>query len=585
MSTDFFSGDRVGFDWGVLKTQRGFDLFKNEMRRGSLPVIFVQGLPPKDLIEFTNKYRIPISAINMYSNDAEKLNLINVMGLKRHYDLDFDIRREIPNVAVNFDYDISALPAYDSYPESGDTESMLIKPILKPVLFDECGCSKKEEFEIVGYIDGHPVFKTIEEAEEKAKELGCEGHHSHIGEDGEEVYMPCEIHPEKYSFSDEDLEVIRILDELKKTDTFQFEAVRNQLARGLTREDVLAQNHKNKTTYYQYKRVLDGEPHRDFCMSIEGRFFRISQIYALEDYNREFGHKRQPYSKWNFKGGPNCVHAWSEFTAQGRSFTEQGLVAGRPGTPPKSMPNNGYYNEETKRKSEIAYIISQQNMSKLTDDLEPFAMSDDLPIYKEKMTAEDASYALGCGGVISEIVLEGKKYFQACGGGMSKAEMQKQIFKGIEEKRLIYTPLMIPNILIPRYDDATGERYFVKFTTDVIEKIQNRFMAEMRLRDTNLEHTNVKFQDVVMVESWIVGGQKDKAYELGFTEQQIPVGTWMGGYKILETEQGDEVWNKYIKTGKVKGASVEGNFLLNFSHQDMDVYLIEQVINILKNTE
>ena len=48
---------------------------------------------------------------------------------------------------------------------------------------------------------------------------------------------------------------------------------------------------------------------------------------------------------------------------------------------------------------------------------------------------------------------------------------------------------------------------------------------------------------------------------------------------------GDEVWNKYIKTGKVKGASVEGNFLLNFSREDMDVYLIEQVINILKNTE
>jgi hypothetical protein len=107
-------------------------------------------------------------------------------------------------------------------------------------------------------------------------------------------------------------------------------------------------------------------------------------------------------------------------------------------------------------------------------------------------------------------------------------------------------------------------------------------MIEQRLRDTNLEHTEKKFSDAVMVESWIVNGESDKAYTLGFTKDQIPVGTWMGGYKVLETEEGDEIWDKYIKTNKVKGASVEGNFILNFSRIKTDEYLLDEIINILK---
>ena len=55
-----------------------------------------------------------------------------------------------------------------------------------------------------------------------------------------------------------------------------------------------------------------------------------------------------------------------------------------------------------------------------------------------------------------------------------------------------------------------------------------------------------------------------------------------GAYKVLDTPEGNFVWDKYIKPGKVKGASVEGNFILNFSHIKGDEYLLEQVINILK---
>ena len=158
--------------------------------------------------------------------------------------------------------------------------------------------------------------------------------------------------------------------------------------------------------------------------------------------------------------------------------------------------------------------------------------------------------------------------------------MSKQTFKGDNEKRMIYSPLMIPNILIPRLDD-NNEKYFVKFTPESIEKMQQLYMMEKRLDKTNYEHTNRKFSSVVMVESWIVSGDKDKAYELGFAKEDIPKGTWMGGFKVLDTPEGDNIWNNFVKTGRWKGMSVEGEFLMKFSRVKTDEYLLEEIINIL----
>ena len=307
---------------------------------------------------------------------------------------------------------------------------------------------------------------------------------------------------------------------LKDTDYEQFEAVVGSM-RGATEAEIKRRNHKTPTIYFKYERILSGFPDRDFCSSIENRYFRRLEIDLLRDTNTEFGHERQPYSKWLYKGGPNCVHAWRRYLAQGNVVADQGMADGTAGIPPKQLPNSGYYSPETKRKSEVAYIISQQNMS-------------------------------------------------------------KQEFSVDDEKRMVYSPLMIPNILIPRLDEDTNEKYFVKFTPSVIEKIQNLYMIEKRLDQTNYEHTDRKIESVVMVESWLVSGESDKAYQLGFNRSDIPDGTWMGGFKVLSTPEGDNIWNNYIKTGRVKGFSVEGNFLMNFSRLKTDEYLLDEIINIIK---
>jgi len=63
-----------------------------------------------------------------------------------------------------------------------------------------------------------------------------------------------------------------------------------------------------------------------------------------------------------------------------------------------------------------------------------------------------------------------------------------------------------------------------------------------------------KLDGLTLVESWIVEDkEKDKSAIYGLN---VPVGTWMGSVKV----NNDEIWNDYVKTGQVKGFSIEGFF-------------------------
>ena len=58
-----------------------------------------------------------------------------------------------------------------------------------------------------------------------------------------------------------------------------------------------------------------------------------------------------------------------------------------------------------------------------------------------------------------------------------------------------------------------------------------------------------------MVESWLVQDpDKDKSYAL--TGEKYEKGTWFGIMKCLNSS----VWEEWVKTGRVKGFSVEGFF-------------------------
>jgi len=122
-----------------------------------------------------------------------------------------------------------------------------------------------------------------------------------------------------------------------------------------------------------------------------------------------------------------------------------------------------------------------------------------------------------------------------------------------EEKRMIYSPVLIPDKIIPRVTDA-GDPYEIYFSGDTIEEIAKDYMLKkVTLGEWNSEHNeNQKLEGVDVVENWIVENPlNDKATELGF---KVPAKTWMQGTYISN----DDVWAK-IKDGTYKGISVEAD--------------------------
>jgi len=119
---------------------------------------------------------------------------------------------------------------------------------------------------------------------------------------------------------------------------------------------------------------------------------------------------------------------------------------------------------------------------------------------------------------------------------------------------MLIGPMMKPNKLIPRIDED-GNEYFVYFTADTIRKLAYKMMKDKLIDSVNIEHdNNDRVEDAYLVESWLVEDPAtDKSRRYGFEPVE---GEWFAIYKI----DNKEVWNKYIKTGKVRGYSIEGFF-------------------------
>ena len=124
-----------------------------------------------------------------------------------------------------------------------------------------------------------------------------------------------------------------------------------------------------------------------------------------------------------------------------------------------------------------------------------------------------------------------------------------------KEKQLIAGPLMVPNKLIYRYDDYNGE-YWVYFSEDTIEKIAYKYLEQGYQKEVNYEHSEEeKLKDITLVESWLVDDpSSDKSKSL--MGEEYSKGTWFGIMKV----RNKEVWDNYVKTGLVRGFSVEGFF-------------------------
>jgi CTP-dependent riboflavin kinase len=121
-----------------------------------------------------------------------------------------------------------------------------------------------------------------------------------------------------------------------------------------------------------------------------------------------------------------------------------------------------------------------------------------------------------------------------------------------EEKRLLISPVLIPNQKI--YRDWGKDGATIQFSEEVIRLASQEFMKNGFHTNSKIEHKGQFVEGVSVVETWIVESvEMDKSKLYGF---DVPVGTLMVTMKV----DSDELWNKYIKTGKVTGFSIDGLF-------------------------
>ena len=121
------------------------------------------------------------------------------------------------------------------------------------------------------------------------------------------------------------------------------------------------------------------------------------------------------------------------------------------------------------------------------------------------------------------------------------------------DKRILMGAALIPNKNIYRQDSEEEEGYYIYFSEETVKKASELFLIEGNQNKSTLEH-QAELSGLSVVESWIVEDEvHDKSRKYGL---EMPVGTWMVSMKV----NNENVWQDYVKTGAVKGFSIEGYF-------------------------
>ena len=128
---------------------------------------------------------------------------------------------------------------------------------------------------------------------------------------------------------------------------------------------------------------------------------------------------------------------------------------------------------------------------------------------------------------------------------------QLQLAEVDKEKRILMGAALIPNKKI--YRNNGEEEYYIFFSEDTVRKASELFLSRGKQNNSTLEH-DTQLTGMSVVESWIVedlSSDKTKKYNLN-----VPLGTWMVSVKV----NNDQIWEEFVKTGLVKGFSIEGFF-------------------------
>jgi hypothetical protein len=122
------------------------------------------------------------------------------------------------------------------------------------------------------------------------------------------------------------------------------------------------------------------------------------------------------------------------------------------------------------------------------------------------------------------------------------------------DKKIIIAPVLIPEKRILRLS-GDGEQYQVYLSADTIEKLAQNYINKGYQQNATLEHNDRIDGDISVVESWVSKSREKDKSSLYF-DRSFPAGTWFVSMKV----NSDDLWNDYVKTGKIKAISIEGFF-------------------------
>lgn len=132
-----------------------------------------------------------------------------------------------------------------------------------------------------------------------------------------------------------------------------------------------------------------------------------------------------------------------------------------------------------------------------------------------------------------------------------------------EDKMILTGPALVANQKIYRLSES-GEEYYVVFDEKTIAMAVDKYFSENKVN--NIDHLHgYRTEDGLlkgnMIESWF--SEVDNEIVAGYQFNGVPKGSWFLSYQIKDKEY----WDAEIKTGKVKGFSIEGFF--NFEKIEM----------------
>jgi hypothetical protein len=119
-----------------------------------------------------------------------------------------------------------------------------------------------------------------------------------------------------------------------------------------------------------------------------------------------------------------------------------------------------------------------------------------------------------------------------------------------KEQRILMGLVLEPNK--PIYRNQNGEEFNIVFNEETIKDLSYGFFKNNNHGNSTIEHdVKQNIKGVTFTESWIVENPKiDKSTNFGF---EYPKGSWLAVMKV----DSDEIWNDYVKTGKVQGFSID----------------------------